>query len=454
MRQERDAYISEIKSLFESEKTELRKTIDKLTKELNLKSEEEENQPKDLTNILDEHIGEVRVYLSNMKKLKSQALRTSLGISNGIRKLGDSVENIEPDRNNDLYNELTQLYKELTALKNVMVLLETNEKKLQEQIYMKDLEIDKLQRIIRAKAENYNNESINNYAKQREMLMEQLLEKDAQINKLKKQLGDLRIEMNLKSLAKPPPHSPSSPRSEFTKHNRSLSLTQRITAELSHLSAYISNKPEETLHNELSNTSASDLNLMRKCQRMVNCSSAMECEFCKKQYPTHMFHDHVLTCKIDGQENLSFLSMGSSSFCIDSCSSKNEIKVLKTKIHEANKRNKDLIMKLSEAKFEKDQLKTEAERLLIQLKEAKLELAISEEKGCEKELDYKKEIKVLVEEFLKLKKHVKDKARAGDIDRALNYSRMLITGQIGKKVRSCGTSPSNRSKMFIFQDEI
>lgn len=275
--------------------------------------------------------------------------------------------------------EIKKLRTQLICFQKVIKTLEYNEEKLRQQVRDRDEEIDKLKRAIRLKVSEEKNTDIQYIFKQRDELSEQLLIKETEVNRLRKQIGDLRCELSV-STTKPPVCSPKG------KHHRSNTLIPKD--DLLSTSFLVPTKEDYTC-SKINNNFPENFG---KFQRMVNCASSMECEFCKKSITTSNFHSHILSCKLDDDTSCDISSISNNAH--------------NSKIEEFEKQISHLKISLGKMKNQKHAALIENEKLLMGLKEAKLKWVMAEERGAEIQLELKNEMKNLLEVISKFRSAV------------------------------------------------
>ncbi|CAG9322065.1 unnamed protein product [Blepharisma stoltei] len=442
-REQAQKHIQELKEIYDQEKINLEKQCQKLSQELSLQREkiEAEIQAKNnqtLGQRLEEVIDESTYQMEELRRAREEAGEivgkwkgelTNLvqHVREQLNKSPDCSPIKSVDESQDLLKfaectreEIKKLRSQLICFQKVIKTLEYNEDKLRQQVRERDDEIDKLKRIIRFKAKDEKTTDYQYLIKQRDELTEQLIIKETELYKIKKQIGDLRCEMS-SSTTKPPVYSPRS------KHFRSNTTTPKEDLTESVLIPC----KEELSDNKINNNAMSeDFQNYGKLQRMINCSKSMECEFCRKILPTGSFHDHILNCKLE----------------IDSSSDTSQINndTQLDKIEELEKQISHLKISLGKIKNQKAAALIENEKLLLGLKEAKLKWVMAEEKSAEIQLEMKNEMRGLLDVLIKYRQAViLPPALSTEIELAIHNSARFFGGRINVKSRS-RTSPTRQ----------
>jgi hypothetical protein len=264
------------------------------------------------------------------------------------------------------------------GLVGLIKILEKNEKKMKEIIRQKDSQIAGLQ-----KQENYLNDLVN--------------ERDSEINKLKKVVGDLRVEAE--GTSKPPVHTPKS------KHGRSRTALQ----------------PTENSPGLQPRDIEGSEDKPRKCDKLGS-PVGVECDICKYYVSSSKLIEHMISCKLEYElrspSNYSTLSTSEQRYSIE-------------KTDSMEKKVNELKLAVGKLKNQRDRARVAGEHLLLHLKNVKLELAVSEERACELQMDLKKEIKVLVKHILGVRSRYPLPLEAiAEIDRLVNKSSRFFGGRM------------------------
>lgn len=204
----------------------------------------------------------------------------------------------------------------------------------------------------------------------------QLEAKEKQVDELKRQAGELRIQLSSPSSLKPP--SPY--------HTRAVSHSPRAKE----APAPFSPQPPDELQ---------ELRLFATYRRMVSSCSKMQCSHCLVFFPTSDFHDHVLVCRLE-TFNTSRIS------AVDQSEAK--IQALK--------------MKVGQLRNERDRARLEAERLLVQLKSVKLDWALTLERKEERAMRMRADLKQIVRVLYRARDAL---SRNSDLDSAVLSLREL-----------------------------
>jgi hypothetical protein len=129
---------------------------------------------------------------------------------------------------------------------------------------------------------------------------------------------------------------------------------------------------------------------LKQFERMVAQSSAIECDSCFRVFATPSFYEHILNCRFEEnfEKNQSFVSPNAE------------------KVQELEKTVETLKLGLAKMKNQRDKAKIECEKLLMQLKQTKLEWALSEENYDEKLMEFKKALRNSLEIFIRMKRNL------------------------------------------------
>lgn len=264
------------------------------------------------------------------------------------------------------------------GLINLVKSLEKNEKKLKAVIKQQESQIQ-------------------SYYKQESHLNDLLSDRDNEILKLKKIIGDLRVEAEGSS--KPPVHTPKS------KHGRSRTAFQ----------------PTENSPNLQSREIDSENEKQRKSEKLGS-PVGVECDICKYYVSSSKLIEHMINCKLEYElrspSNYSTYSNSEQRFSVE-----------KTENNE--KKINELKLAVGKLKNQRDRARVAGEHLLLHLKNVKLQLAVTEERACELQMDLKKEIKVLVKQFLSMRSRFPLPLEAiTEIDRLVNKASRFFGGKM------------------------
>ncbi|OMJ88922.1 hypothetical protein SteCoe_9027 [Stentor coeruleus] len=266
-----------------------------------------------------------------------------------------------------------------SAFVKIIKNLEKNQKELKDAVRVKDGQIQSL-------------------SKQEVVLNNVIADRDGEILKLKKIVGDLRVEAE--GTSKPPVHTPKS------KHGRS-----RTAFQPTENSPGIQTREIDTHESEQKT---------RKSEK--NSPGMVECDICKYYISTSKLVDHVTSCKMEYElrspSNFSNISAYDQRFSIE----KNE---------NLEKQVNELKLALGKLKNQRDRARVAGEHLLLNLKNAKLQLAVSEERACELQMELKKEIKVLIKKILTIRcKYPFPLDAIAEIDRMVNKASRFFGGKM------------------------
>ena len=222
-------------------------------------------------------------------------------------------------------------------------------------------------------------------------------ERDSEILKLKKIIGDLRVEAEGSS--KPPIHTPKS------KHGRS-----RTAFQPTENSPGIQVKEIETQENE------------HKARKFDKGDTAIECDICKYFISSSKLYDHMISCKLESE-------LRSPSMCSNISNYDQRFSIEKNENME--KQINELKLALGKLKNQRDRARVAGEHLLLYLKNVKLELAVSEERSCEMQMDLKNEIKILIRHLLLFRsKNALPMESIAEIDRLVNKASRFFGGKM------------------------
>ncbi|OMJ88876.1 hypothetical protein SteCoe_9080 [Stentor coeruleus] len=328
---------------------------------------------ENLTRIIErknENISKLKEELEEVKREAADEIsKITEGTNKSILELKAIYEQEKPMRRS-LDDSVTyeKLKYEFQSLQEIIKNLENSEYNLKEQLRYKDEQIEKITRKLRVKAsEDSKDPEITNLMKIKESLSEKLIDKEIEISKLKKIIGDLKLEITY-GACKPPIYSPKSLRS-MTFINKSDSPS-----------------PEPSFFEK-----QEEYKQLKQYERMINQCSVMECENCGRTFQTNTFYDHILNCQLED-------SLSKSQNFAD----RNSLE----KVQDLEKQIEILKLALGKLKNQRDKAKIESEKLLMQLKQVKLEWALSEESYDEKIMEIKKELKNAVEILYRIRRSV------------------------------------------------
>lgn len=316
-----------------------------------------------------EIIHKLKVEIEGIKKENAEEIsRITEDTNRNIMELKAIYEKDKPRRSLDYGETYEKLKIEFMNLQQIIKTLENSEVNLKEQIKIKDDYIEKISRKLRMKAsEDSKDSEARDLSRIKENLTEKLIDKEIEISKLKKTIGELKLEVTY-GASKPPIHSP--------KTNRSMTFINKPDCPSPELSIF--ERQEE-------------YNQLKKYERMFNQASAVECDMCYRNFQTSAFYEHILNCRFDESysKSQSFFNSGSIE-----------------KLQELEKTVETLKLGLAKMKNQRDKAKIECEKLLMQLKQVKLEWALSEENYDEKLMDIKKQLKNTLEILIRIKRGV------------------------------------------------
>ena len=316
-----------------------------------------------------EIIHKLKLEIENLKKENAEEInRITEETNKSILELKAIYEKEKPRRSLDYGETYEKLKIEFMNLQQIIKTLENTENNLREQIKFKDDYIEKISRKLRMRAsEDSKDSETRDLSRIKENLTEKLIDKEIEISKLKKTIGELKLEVTY-GASKPPIHSP--------KTNRSMTFIHKPDCP----------SPELSLFER-----QDEYNQLKKYERMINQASAIECDMCFRNFQTITFYDHILNCRFDESfsRSQSFFNQGSVE-----------------KLQELEKTVETLKLGLAKMKNQRDKAKIECEKLLMQLKQVKLEWALSEETYDEKLMEIKKQLKNSLEILIRVKRGI------------------------------------------------
>ena len=349
--------LEDLRKIYDSEKTGLQKIIDdQFTKISKLSQGYLADELEEILNSTGSKLDE----LQNSQSLALEACKSLKAyLNSGDKPDKDSLSNC-------------------AGLVNLIKILENNEKKLKDLVKQKDSQIQGLH-----KQDNYN--------------ADLLAERDSEILKLKKMIGDLRVEAEGSS--KPPVHTPKS------KHGRSRTALQPTENSPGLQTRDIENSDDKP----------------RKSDKLGS-PVGVECDICKYYVSSSKLLEHMISCKLEYElrspSNYSTFSTSEQRYSME-------------KTENLDKKVNELKLAVGKLKNQRDRARVAGEHLLLHLKNAKLELAVSEERACELQMDLKKEIKVLVKHVLGIRSRYPLPLEAiAEIDRMVNKSSRFFGGKM------------------------
>lgn len=204
----------------------------------------------------------------------------------------------------------------------------------------------------------------------------QLEAKEKQVEELKRQAGDLRIQLSSPSSLKPP--SPY--------HTRAVSHSPRAKEAPTPFSP----QPPDELE---------ELRLFATYRRMISSCSKMQCTHCLVFLPTADFHDHVLICRLEALNT-----------------------TRPSAVDQSESRIQALKLKIGQLRNERDRARLESERLLVQLKSVKLDWALTLERKEERAMRMRADLKQIVRVLYRARDAL---SRNADLDSAVLSLREL-----------------------------
>ena len=345
-----------------------------------------------------DQIARLKEEIENAKKESAEEIsKLTEDTNRSILELKSIYDQEKPLRksieSSDTYDKLKR---EFEKMQEIIKNLESNEYRLKEELKYKGEYIEKIARTLRVKAsEDSKNLEMSNLIKQKESLSESLIDKEIEISKLKKQIGDLKLEITY-GACKPPIHSPKS-------MNRSMTFI---------------NKPDSPSPEPLFFEKQEEIKQLKQFERMVNHAASIECEYCCRNFLPSEFNDHITMCRLDD-------SFGKSQSFIG----RNSIE----KVQDLEKQIEILKLALGKLKNQRDKAKIESEKLLMQLKQVKLEWALSEENSDEKIMELKKELRNTVEILQRIRRSVSLSSDIGfEIDLSIQNTDRFFGGRLSK----------------------
>lgn len=391
---DQDANHGKVKTLLEKEIGFIRE----LNKELEKKTIENSENFSKTTQKKNEIISKLKEEIDLIKKENAEEIsKLTEDTNKSILELKSIYDQEKPLRksieSNDTYEKLK---KEFEKMQEIIRNLESNEFKLKEELRYKGEYIEKIARTLRVKAsEDPKTLETSNLLRQKESLSESLIDKEIEISKLKKQIGDLKLEITY-GACKPPIHSPKG-------INRSMTFI---------------NKPDSPSPEPLFFEKQEELKQLKQYERMISHAASIECEYCCRVFATNDFSDHILSCRLDD-------SFGKSQSFIE----RNSLE----KVQDLEKQVEILKLALGKLKNQRDKAKIESEKLLMQLKQVKLDWALSEESSDEKTMELKKELKNTIEILQRVRRCVTVSSDIGfEIDLSIQNTDRFFGGRLSK----------------------
>lgn len=286
---------------------------------------------------------------------------------------------------------IENLKSEVNYLKDTLKSFENSENVLKDQLKSKDDCIEKISRKLRIKAsESTKHLQPKCLSELTDSFHEQLIEKDIEISKLKKMIGELRLDLATNT-TKPPIHSP--------KSYRSMTFINKL--ESTSTESFFIEKNEEFL-------------TLKKFEKMFFKAFSIQCEKCLKKFKKNEFFEHIEVCELDEMTEIVFEDEG-------------EI------IEELKKCVEKLKLGMANMKSQRDKAKIEAEKLLGQLKQAKVELAVCEEEVEERVMEIREEYRGMAEVVIKVWKEgrLADQFK-NEIERVIRKSEKFFRGRLSK----------------------
>lgn len=358
MRENCNNTLEDLRKIYDNEKFGLQKIIEEQGNKIFKLSQGY------LASELEEILNSTGYRLDDLRNSQTQALEAS----ESLRTFLSNPEKYPPE----LMSNYSVFYKLIKTL-------EKNEAKLREVIRQKDLQIQ-------------------GFHREESEKVDLIGDRDSEILKLKKVIGDLRVEAE--GTSKPPMHTPKS------KHGRSRTAFQPTE-----------NSPcapiKDLEMQEGERTRKSEMNSPGKI---------IECEYCKYAMSNSKIDDHMIGCKLEydlrSPSNYSNFSTYDQRLSLE-------------KSENMEKQVSELKLALGKLKNQRDRARVAGEHLLLYLKNVKLDLAVSEERSCEMQMELKKQIKILVKSLLTLRSnHPLPMEAIAEIDRLVNRSSRFFGGKI------------------------
>jgi hypothetical protein len=252
--------------------------------------------------------------------------------------------------------EVKRLRCQLTTCRSIIASLEVADKRSKETLLQAQEEVERLQRAIRSKAnEDQENKGAISSTKLQERLSSLLIQKDIEIGSLKRQIGEMKGAMHLKSAMKPPAYSPKG------HHSRSMSY-QRDIGDSSAMYT-LGGTPEKQ---------------MAKDRYEPDFGSLEEIQVADSMYRV----DYIDSRNTPFTQQSTLLREEASSDWSRA-------------FRDLEQKTREQSVAIKELQVERDRASLDAEKLLIQLKHVKLEWAIEAEGYSEREMAFKMQLKQL-----------------------------------------------------------
>jgi hypothetical protein len=254
--------------------------------------------------------------------------------------------------------EVKRLRCQLTTCRSIIASLENAEKRSKETVLQAQEEVERLQRVIRSKAhEDQENKGAVSSTKLQERLSSLLIQKDIEIGSLKRQIGEMKGAMHHKSAMKPPAYSPKG------HHSRSMSYQRDFVDSSAMYTLGGTTTPEKQMAKDRYEPDFGSLEEIQVADSMyrVDCNDSRNTPFTQQST--------LLREEASSDWSRAFRDL------------------------EQKTREQSLAIK--ELQVERDRASLDAEKLLIQLKHVKLEWAIEAEGYSEREMALKMQLKQL-----------------------------------------------------------
>lgn len=378
VRAQTDAALAELRQIYEKEKAsveqQLRKalSINSLMRQELLKEMEDkiEEAKADLAKQNDKLKAEKHEADMKAKKYEDELHRAiaKLRISRNSTELAGKCPRTPLDKTRLMSEtmssgpeEVKRLRCQLTTCRSIIASLENNDKRSKETLKQTQEEVERLQRAIRCKANEDPDKSLSS-SKHYERLSALLIQKDIEIGSLKRQIGELKGVMNLKSAMKPPTYSPrghsrsSSAHRDFSELSPMFTLGCPITPDKT-------DKPAED----------SDLDF-------GSLEEIQETDSMTATYRRALDYSESRGTQCTQQSTL-----------LREQASVDWSRAVK----EMEQKTREMALTIKELQIERDRAKLDAEKLLIHLKNFKLEWAVEAERYGEREMELKNQLRAM-----------------------------------------------------------